>query len=225
MKITKVFLGVAMIGLVASVAGAANSLDVNASAAAAGTNYGLEVIFDGSGTVAKVVDDTPVDETVYRAEFWFHPNSCYMGGTGSTGHWFSFMRATDSATFRSSFQLLLTNKFNLYRLSGRAGTNSAGVFKITGRINLDPTAWHKIRVELTNSPAAGTPGGDLVITVLEGPQAGQSVSASAFSGGVGINNSTITADDLHMGAVGNVDPLITGSMYFDEFASFRTLAP
>ena len=221
----KVLMSVIVIGLVATVGTAANTLNVNGTAAANGTNYGLEVIFDGSGSIAKVVDNTPVDETTYRAEFWFHPNSCPMGGTGATGHYFSLMRATDQQTFRSSFQLLLTNKFNLYRLSGRAGTNSAGVFKITSRINLDPTAWHKIRVELTNSPTAGVPGGDLVITMVEGPQAGQSVSSSAFHG-VGINNSLITADDLHMGAVGNVDATITGgSMYFDEFESYRTLAP
>lgn len=213
---------------------AANSLSVtNAAAmgssggtACGGGECGLEIVFDGTSTIAKVVDNTPVDESIYRADFWID----FSNLTQSNGTFFVFMRATDTDLVRSAFQALVTRIFNIYRISGRAGTNTAGVFRITPRINIVDTcqALHLV-IEREQSPVPATPDGEVTITVVEStgtgcPANGTFVNTTQFHG-AGVNNSDVGVDDLHGGAVGNIGAGITGSMYFDEFSSFRTLAP
>ena len=218
--------------LTAGAAFGANSIDVNNAAAmgpdnggtaCSGGNCGLEIIFDGSVNVAKVVDDTPADESLYRAEFYMNFDNLTMGD----GTFFVAMRATDLDLFRSAFQILVTRKFNIFRLSGRAGTNNPAVFRITPRINIsDGDGEILMRAEWEQSPAPATPGGEFTLTIVDCggcASEGQSVNTTDFHG-VGANNNSVGVDDLHAGAVGNIPGTNNGSMYFDEFASFRTLS-
>lgn len=231
----KLMIGMVAMVLVGTGAGfAANTLDVNNTAAmgpdngsttCSGGNCGLEVIFDGSVNAAKVVDTTPTDEGPYRAQFWVDFSNLSMNDST----FFVFARATDVDLFRSGLQLLVTRKFNIFRLSGRAGTNSPSVFRITPRLNIPDTCQNLLlQVEREQSPAPATPGGELTITVLDSTGSGcpandSFVNTTQFHG-VGINNSSIGIDDFHWGAVGNIAAGMTGSMYLDEFSSFRTLA-
>ncbi len=209
--------------LVAGSAFGATSLSVTADAAMAGTNFGLEVTFDGAGGIAKVVDDTPADESTYRAQFWVDFSNLTM----SNGTFYVFQRSTDTDLFRSGHQLLVTRNSSLYRVSGRAGTNNATAFRITPRLNITDTCGPvHLQIEREQSPTPGVGDGELTITVLDGGTcltAGDFVNTTQFHGN-GVNNSTVGIDDLHFGAVGNVPAGLTGDMYLDEFASFRTLA-
>ena len=213
----------AAFALIAGSAFGATSLSVTADAALGGTNFGLEVTFDGTGGVAKVVDDTPADESTYRAQFWVDFTNMTMGDST----FFVMQRSTDTDLFRSGHQILVTRKNNLFRISGRAGTNNATAFRITPRLNVtDACGPVHLQIERTQSPAPATPGGELTITVLDGGTCltnGDFVNTTQFHGN-GVNNSEVNIDDLHWGAVGSVTTTATGDLYLDEFASFRTLA-
>ncbi len=213
----------ATLALLAGSAFGATSLSVTADAAMAGTNFGLEVTFDGAGGIAKVVDDTPADESTYRAQFWID----FSNVTMADSTFFVFQRSTDTDLFRSGHQLLVTRKNNLYRVSGRAGTNNPTAFRITPRLNVtDACGPVHLQIERTQSPTPGVGDGELTITVLDGGTCladGTFVNTTQFHGN-GVNNSNVNIDDLHFGAVGSVSTSTTGDLYLDEFASFRTLS-
>lgn len=204
---------VALVGavLLAPLAGAA-TLNVNSSAAMAGTNYGLEMIMDGTTHGSFVRDDTPNDEVIYRAQFWFNPNT-WNGPEGAT---VILARTTDETLFYAPFQVLLTKKSGLWRVYVRA-QNNTGVVRFTNRINLTPGTPSLLQVEWVKGDVPGTLSGDVTLSVLDGAAAGQSVAT-------GLNNSNIYADNIVLGAL-QPQTTQTGSYYFDEFASFRTLAP
>lgn len=210
----------------ASDAFAANSLAVTNAAAmgsedggqCSGGPCGLAVTLDGSTNPARVQDDSPNNESVYRASYWFDPT----GLTMAESDYFVIGRWTETDAAVGSAMLLTIYKNGKYRLFARAANNAAGVFRFTSRINL--TGANLIQIEWTQSDAPATPGGDMVVTILEGPQAGASVAISDIQG---LNNSARDIDNALIGGVGNLAnaPGTSGVMYFDTFESFRTLAP
>jgi hypothetical protein len=228
-RLLHAMLGTCGLVLASGIAQAQNSIAVNSTAAMGSANggtacggnmCGLEVVFPGGSTnPAKVVDESPNDQSVYRATFWYDASNLATNPS-ATGFFHVPLRTTETTLVRSPIMLLMTQKFNLYRLSARAGTNTAGVFRITNRIDL--TGANKVQVEWSQSSAPGVAAGDMVVRILEGPQAGECVSIRDFTG-VGLNNSNMNIDDVHLGAVGNVSPSISGSEYFDEFESYETL--
>ena len=221
--------------LAANAAFAANSVAVTAAAAMGPNNggtacgggmCGLAVTLDGSTNVAKVVDNTPAAESIYRADFWFDPNTL----AGANGNLFVLVRGTDVDLNRSAFQVMVNKQSDIFRFSLRAGTNAAGVFKLSTRMNYVPACGSvRLQVEFEQSPAPATPGGEVTLTLLETENAcsmtpGTFINTAQFHGS-GINNSTVSVDDHHLGAVGNIPAAITGTMYVDEHRAFRTLAP
>ncbi len=120
MKIWKCVLVVVGIGLLASTAGAA-SLGVETYAALNGTNYGLEITFDGTTAAAFVKDDTPAGETVYRAQFWFDVNTW----DGIDSDWVFISRVTDETLWYAPYQVLMVIKSGLWRIWLRAQNNTA----------------------------------------------------------------------------------------------------
>ena len=224
--------------LAANAAFATNSVAVTAAAAMGPNNggtacgggmCGLAVTFDGASVnVAKVVDNTPAAEPIYRADFWFDPNTLSM----TDGNLFVLVRGTDVDLNRSAFQVIVNKASGLFRFSLRAGTNSAGVFKISPRLNYVPACGSiRLQLEFEQSPMPATPGGEVTLTLLETENAcsmtaGTFINTAQFHGS-GINNSTISVDDHHLGAVGNVPAAgnISGTFYVDEHRAFRTLAP
>ncbi|MCP5110823.1 MAG: hypothetical protein GY953_08320, partial [bacterium] len=105
MKTKLSILFVSAILLAAGGAMAQNSLDVNNAAAmgpdnggtlCSGGNCGLEIIFPGGSTnQALVRDDTPDNEAIYRAVFWFDPSNL-TDNPNPAGYIHIFQRATET---------------------------------------------------------------------------------------------------------------------------------
>ncbi len=228
-KLSKILLASTILLLAASGAMAQNSIAVNNAAAmgpdnggtaCGGGNCGMEIIFPGGSTnAARVQDDTPADEAIYRAVFWYDPSNI-ADNPSAAGYIHIFQRTTETGTFRAPYQLILLQKSNLKRLFIRSLTNPS-VVRFSNRINL--TGANEFEVTFTQSPTPGVAGGNVKIEVLTGPQAGQCVETKDTS--PGLNNSQLDVDNVLAGAVGNISASVTGSAYFDEFSSFRTLAP
>lgn len=221
--------------LAANAAFAANSVAVTAAAAMGPNNggtacgggmCGLAVTLDGNTNVAKVVDNTPAAESIYRADFWFDPNTL----TGPNGNLFVLARGTDVDLNRSAFQILVNKNSDIFRISLRAGSNTAGVFKLSPRLNYSAACGAiRLQIEFEQSPAPATPGGEVTLTLLETENScsmtpGSFINTTQYHG-QGINNSNISVDDHHLGGVGNIPAALTGTFYVDEHRAFRTLAP
>ena len=216
--------------LVAGSAFGANSLAVTNAAAMGGTGgtacgggaCGLAVTLDGSTNAAKVVDQTPNNETPYRAQFYLDLATLNQN---NASFWI-LARATEQSAVNSAFQLIVTRKFDQWRFFLRARTNGA-VDRFTGRITLDdadgrvPTLY---QVQFYASPTPGVAGGDVELCALTGVAAGTCVDTFSIFGNL-LNNSNLNVDDIHLGAVGSLGAHLSGTFYLDEFASFRTLAP
>ncbi|MEM6457237.1 MAG: hypothetical protein AAF772_19265 [Acidobacteriota bacterium] len=181
--------------------------------ACAGGECGLEVTFDGNTSPAFVRDDTPDNEALYRAEFWFNPNNITM----NDGTFHVIFRATEESAFQAATQILFTFKSSLCRLSLR-GLNNPGTTRFTNRINVPCDQATQLRVEWTRSDTPGALNGDMTLSVIGGAgPVGTSVSSS-------LNNSNLNVDFVNLGAVGNINPATSSTQWFDEFQSFRTAA-
>ena len=98
----KMMLMAAYVLLMAGGAAADNTLTVEDYAALNGTNYGMMVSLDGTTNTVYVQDDTPDNEEVYRAVFWFDPNSVTMA-QGASRMVIFFTRDLDPAGGRGGF--------------------------------------------------------------------------------------------------------------------------
>lgn len=199
----------------------AATLAVNNAAAMGGTGgtacsggpCGLEVTFNGATSAAFVRDDTPANEGIYRAQFWFDPNNITM----NDGTFHVLFRATQEVPFRACFQIMLVKKSGLTRLWVR-GLNNPGTERFTNRINIPADGPQLIQVEWERSDTPGVLNGYATISIIDGSAAGATET-------VMLNNSAFGVDFVNMGAVGNIAATTIGSHYFDEFESYRTLAP
>ena len=81
MKALRMTLMVVALVAFAGAASAQNTVYADAAAAMNGTNFGLVLDLDGTTSNTFVEDQTPAAETVYRATFWFDPNTLPMGHT------------------------------------------------------------------------------------------------------------------------------------------------
>jgi len=221
-------LGIVAMSLLVGGAAYGASCDVTAAAAmgpdnggtaCGGGNCGYECTLDGNTSPAFVQDDSPQDETVYRACFRYDPSNLDPFA-GSPGMIYIPIRATHQDSFKANFQIILTQKVNLNRLSIRSVTNS-GAVRFSNRINASGANRYCVTSTVSDTP--GVANGNVMMQVTDGPQAGQCVSTTDFS--PGLNNSQVPVQNLLAGAVGNINPGISGPAYFDEFESYRTLGP
>lgn len=201
-------------GLVASGAYAA-TLAVTGAAALEGS-FGLEVQFAGDTALAYVQDDTPAAETVYRA-IWrmdvtneVHPGGRYTvlfgrGGSPQTG----------------------TVRIEVVR---KAGADGLGIKCFVKKNNGN---FVKANSESTNGfidIADNAPVQILYEVEFGASGAGslhcENVTTGAFQDNVSINNNFYDVELVRFGAARQVNmQLITGTLYLDDFQSFRTLAP
>ncbi len=212
-----------IIGLACLVAGpvlAANGLTVppGGECSMNGTNYGLEVHLDpGDTQLVFVEDQTPANETIYRASFWFNPNALSMGSTER----FPIFIVRDSS-FNNVIRLQLhRNAANdKYRLRLQVKKN-----------NLD---WANAR-EFDSTGAFFLPIGDgsverlVTIEVVFGDAATSEIALTAngftFTKTAYVSDNW-SVDHVRMGATRNLSSgSYSGDMCFDEFESYRTLAP
>lgn len=217
MKALRMTLIAAAVLVMAGTAMAANTVYVQQDGTGAlnGTNYGLTLDLDATTSDAYVEDRTPDNETVYRASFWFDPNSLPMGGTGERFEIFLARTSTFKNVLRLQFMMLNTQyRVRLQVLKNNNEWVDTRLLGETGKRFIDiPDTPQQITVEVvygnnTESYAAVTANG-----------------ITHYKDGYWSNSWSV--DRVRMGgprmAQATGGPF-TGEVYFDEFESFRTLA-
>jgi len=233
MKMRNILMLVAVAVLLSSPAVNAASLDVNGGAAIEGS-YGLEVIMNDTSS-AYVMDDTPVNETTYRAEFLLDWNTLQFATTTGPGSNMSILKLWDmdvpGPLPRQHVIVGLRNgsagPVLFLKLIQFDGTSSWPIWRnelgSPMELNLPGTAGGYpcgIRVEFqqgtTGSPADG------VVRIAR---------YNAYAPGVWntkehteVINYLLDIDRAYFGAMA-ADATSTGSIYLDSFESYRTMAP
>lgn len=213
MEIKQSALGLILLLSMAPQAWAA-TLDVNETAALEGS-FGLAVIFAADTQVAWVEDDTPAGETVYRARFLMDPRPLSMTGTDR----FVILLGR-SDTDRRCLRLEIRTQNDKFRLLGAIKKNADGDSS-WAKTN-DPVDWlvignQPIGVMIESVYEFGGAGGGLVqVTRLD---------TLASTRNDGVNNGLCNIGSIRFGAAKGVDAGTTGSLYLDDFQSFRTLSP
>ena len=227
-KISLVMIAAAF--LLSSAAGfAANSLDVNGAAAVEGS-YGLELTFDGSNNLFYVRDNSPTQETTYRASFWLEEGTLHMVNCGTfCSTQFMFLAGMDASTGFTALRIIAgrmttdgpSGERHLYRFSVR---NDYGGFLYVGGVILDDSV---VRKHITIEWQQGTPGGGDGIARLYTSNDGGTPNLQ-YS--ITYNNSSYVIDQVLIGGVAGLgdtasDAQTTGTLHFDSFESYRTLLP
>lgn len=250
MKPKNILFGVSLLALMTVPAYAA-SLAVNGAAAIEGS-FGLEVDFsDATTQSAFVVDTTPANETVYRAEFKITLTDLFDFETAlpqatpalrQRAHHLLFMmkdldQAAGGARQHASVHLKKVDEGGgtlRYKIWARTYAPTSGqaagdgyVYRDTGgealEVNL-PThiSGYPVTVRVEWTQAS-TPGGSDGILSLTRDNA---FDPGNFTGKANttLPNGDKDIDQVELGAVGGVDDGTSGSYYVDSFASYRTLS-
>lgn len=234
MKFRNVLLSVSVAALLSSLVVNAASLSVNGSAAIEG-NYGLEVIMNDTSS-AYVMDDSPINETTYRAQFMLDWNTLQFATNSGPGSNMAILKLFDMDV---PGPLPRQHVIVGLRLGGDGvpkvflkliqydGITSWPIWRdhlgSPLELNLPTTAGGYpcgIRVEFqqgtTGSPADG------VVRFAR---------YNAYAPGVWnskenseVVNYLLDVDSAYLGAMA-ADATSTGSFYLDSFESYRTLAP
>jgi len=200
----------------------AATIDVNGTAAMDGS-YGLEVICNGVDTSgAYVQDDSPNAEATYRASFMFNPAQMAITQTGfilDSRHFiFTVNGEHVNGTNVRVVGIYLLKKSGKYWLAAQGRNTAAGATKTTPRIELGDAGVenspHLVEVEWQ---AAAIAGGYGVLRMR--------VDGGAWVEQPTIKNYTQVANIARLGIVIGLDVDSVGSHYYDDFQSFRTLAP
>ncbi len=203
--------------VLASGAWASNTLSVTAGAAIEG-NYGLQVTMDGTNTKAFVRDESPADESTYRATFLIDMNNLTM----TDGDWHFI------ATFRAETDDGYASARNLMRVLVRYRAGQTNPYKIRivcrnddrtwvqpGGHSLPTTGSSKITVEWQASSAPGANDGFCRFYRNDILRAqGTGIDSDVWHG---IGSATIGVDQVDAGTI--------GSIHYDSFESYRTLSP
>ncbi len=162
------------------------------------------------------------DETVVRQVFWFSPDN--MTANHGAKHFVN--AANRSGGGKAPFR-------GVYRYNGNTGehkmllaciTNCPGATncsnKRTGRVTLDP-GFNQILLEWAHSDAAPNPANGVCrIEVIGGPAAGQEFATTNH------RSTQATVAGVKLGMFGAPQsPSTDGDHCFDDYQSFRTLAP
>jgi hypothetical protein len=166
-----------------------------ASAAMQGA-YGLRANVDDNDMLY-VQDNTPDDETSYRARFYFDPNGINMN-SGNTHTIFAGYQDSSTKVLRVDLRY------------------SGGNYQIRAGLRNNGDSWtYSNWFTISNAPHA----------IEVAWQAGSSGSLTLWIDGTqravlsGINNSNREIDRARMGAVDGVDSGTRGTYYFDAFES------
>ncbi len=238
----KTFLILTAVTMIASIAGA-DSLAVNDTAAMGGTgtacggsNCGLEVLHDNT-SVAYVQDNSPSQENIYRFEFLFNPNDISNGISLNWRHTIFWAQSANPRPGNGTCpagvnaKVFATRVFLTLRQGGqRYGVRSVMMGNICGKLgtlNLDVPQNSASKIcgyfwQATTPDGMGEHG----VAVVGPTDACPSDGSTAYTTNQ-IRNAELSVIQAQMGslAVNNFNRGENGSMYFDEFASFRTLAP
>lgn len=208
-SITVPLVSLAMI-FVATGAFAVNSLDVNADAALGGSNFGLEVLVDGSANGVFVADTSPNDELVYRAEFRANRNDMSMDDGASHAILFG-RRGGPTINNIRVFMKFIDPEF---KVTVRAKKDGAGTANC-GKTTFAPGGGVRIGIEWVAATGAASGDGECRL-FRNGVEVFENTTLQNFD---------MEVDAVRFGAPDGVGATSTGSFYLDDFSSFRTLAP
>lgn len=192
----------------------AADLSVTPEAAMAGSNYGLQVDFDGSDLSACYVEDqSPNSETTMRV-FFRLKNSPSFSMAMRDGH--DIYRATGLG--KEAFVL----KYRMFNVMG--GTNYVQLHAKRDNgtwtrpllgMNATQAGW-KISWQAASSPGANDGFIRLSVRQADG-------TFRCLGEVTGIDNDTFVVNNQRLGAMGGITAGTTGALYFDTFESYRTI--
>lgn len=240
MRRNSLFIVLSVVGLTLAGLASADSLSVTNAAAMGGSgtacgggNCGLEVFHDNSDA-AYVQDNTPDNEAIYRFEFMFDPNGVPDTATG--GFRQEIFRGTGINPRPGVGQCHPTNAFAdglkvfLFRNGSNGNTSvsswvygnqcgarglnnisisTSGPVKICGEWESGGSDTGRFAVATVATSASCPPSGDAAYIFR--------TTSNQDTAIVQVRMGTIAPNANGAGE--------TGDLYFDEFASFRTLAP
>jgi hypothetical protein len=227
-----ILFGIAVLVLVAGTAGA-DSLSVKASAAMNGSNYGLEVVHDNASQ-AWVMDNTPDGETVYRFTFLFNTTAtgatrnfrqAIFRGWGPNPHPGVGACPADAGVNVPFLQLWLYEiggsgevpTIQLWAKGNQCGDQGAK------RINIPVATDVRVCGEVWTG--ASNTGG--VALAIVNPGDACPASGDAAYETQNFSNNLVSLDFVRLGtpAVNTFGAGENQTLLFDEFESYRTLAP
>jgi hypothetical protein len=184
-------------------------LSVSVGAAMKFTTFGLQAFADDTAGLY-VQDETPKDETTYRARFYFHPGD-FDPGEGQNHFRTRIFIAFEEAPTRRLMALILRRQGGQYALMGRARRDdnsqaNTGFFPIAATQHFVEFRWVR-----ASAPAAGD--GIFELWIDGTPQASLST----------LDNDISSVDFVRLGAL-SVKAGASGTLYFDEFESRRETA-
>jgi hypothetical protein len=195
--------------LIAGSLPAANQLQVNSAAAMNGSNFGLEVVVDGTTSKAFVQDDSPNGEKIYRFSFYLDTNAVAT----TSGNTILFGRSS-GANAANVIQIFLSpspRDPGLYLLSAKTLQDN-GVAIRSGKVSLGSKP-SLIEFEWV----AGDGSGNGSIRMWR--------NGNLKASRTNIANDSFQIDEVRLGVPKGVPSDTIGSFYLDEFQSFRSLAP
>ncbi len=181
----------------AGAAGANDAPAVDEFSEYSGT-YGMKVTITDTSP-AYVETDTPSGEATYTFRFYVRANCLTMAGDG-----FSLFEALDGSD--NVWARVILDQSGSDRIVKFEGRVDGGTY-LTSNSTVLPAGWHLIEVTWK----AGSPGS------LEAR-----IDNTAVQDLPSLSNSTGSIETARMGAVAGVDSGTSGSLLFDDFASFRT---
>jgi len=160
-----------------------------------------------SGTSGYVQDNTPANETSYRARFYFNPNGYTTGNGGNPTPVtiFSGLNTASATVFQVQYRRSSNTGYQVCLVVSRAG--GGGGTTSTSWYTINNNAWNAIEIAW---------------------QSAASASASLYTGGTlrqtltVLNTSGFTLDTVRLGPQGTGLPN-SGTVYFDSFISTRNL--
>jgi hypothetical protein len=178
------------------------ALSVSTAAAIVQT-YGMRAGIN-SNTSIYVTDNSPTNESRYRARFYFNPNSITMS-SGNAHYLLYGLTGSGVTTVRVEFGWSGTS----YRIRAAVSNNST-TFTTTSWFNIS-NAPHYIEFDWLAATGSGTNDGGLTLWI-DGVQRANLT---------GINNNTRRIESVQLGAVAGIDSGTRGATYFDAFRSNR----
>lgn len=228
-KFSRITLALTLFVMLGASAGwSAASIAVTVPAALNGTNYGLSINMDNTASNAFVQSDHPTDESHFRANFWISPKaglvitpntSVRIGAIGDDAgavgqHIILFLR-NDSSVVTPQYQLNIWYRDQAAGASYKFG--GATFFKVIA----DPACARQYEVEWTRDTLAGSPSGNGTL-VLRRLAVGTCSPAGLLTRTVSnMDNDTYQVDNARWGTLNNQAANANGSIYFDEYASYR----
>lgn len=234
------FLALVMALTLVAVASADNSLDVVTNISGGGPQgqielpacvqegqYGMRIIgddgFANEAFVQAGSGNGILDESIMRTSFWVNTDS-FTTDTHGARH---FLITTVGPQQARPFQVMYIRNLNKdkHQIRGLCLRNCQTPPNCTRNITstLDLGAgWNQITMEWSHNAtlAPNPPDGACKLSITGGPNAGASTEV------LGRYNQYVVRQ-LRLGMTGgaNIDPSTQGDMCFDDFQSFRTLAP